>query len=83
MPNCGGSSDAVRKGAFDAALLDLRLGQETAAPVAEALDDSGHPFLFYTGQAEDDPDLQQWIGKRVIMKPADPRVLVSALAAVM
>src|ERR1700735_1459246 len=39
----------ARTGAFDAALLDVRLGDRASYPVAEALTARGIPFAFVTG----------------------------------
>ena len=41
--------DAVGKGDFDIAILDVNLNGETTAPVAEALAARGLPFVFATG----------------------------------
>ena len=39
-------------GALDAAVVDLSLGAESGAPIAEALASRGVPFVYATGQAE-------------------------------
>jgi DNA-binding response OmpR family regulator len=66
---------------ISAAVLDVRIGRDTVAPVARRLSVRGIPFLFYTGQVHTDPIWQEWPQARVIAKPADPRVLVAAVAA--
>jgi DNA-binding response OmpR family regulator len=66
-----------------AAILDVRIGRDTVAPVARCLSNRGIPFLFYTGQVGTDPIWQEWPAARVISKPAHPRVLVSAVAALL
>ena len=44
----------VRDGSFDAALLDVNLRDgETSWPVADALSDSGRPFVIATGGGND------------------------------
>jgi CheY-like chemotaxis protein len=43
---------AVKRGGFDAAMLDVNLAGEKAYPVAEALAASGIPFIFSTGYGE-------------------------------
>ena len=65
---------------FAAALLDVRLGRETIAPVARKLTELGTPFAFYTGQATHEAILSQWPGARIVSKPASPVVLVNAIA---
>jgi|SRR5262249_30357873 CheY-like chemotaxis protein len=44
--------DAVRNAAFDVAILDVNLNGQTIAPVAEALDARGMPFVFATGYGD-------------------------------
>jgi len=74
---------AVEKGGLDAAILDLRLGQESATPVARALAARGIPFMFYTGQVGDDPDLREWPRRQVLSKPAQAATIVAAVAALL
>jgi len=40
------------EGRLDAAVVDLTLGAESGAPIAEALAARGVPFVYATGQAE-------------------------------
>ncbi|HEX5421390.1 MAG TPA: response regulator [Gammaproteobacteria bacterium] len=61
------------------ALLDVRLGNDTVAPVARALTEHGTPFVFYTGQVDTDPILAEWPDCRVVSKPAAPHTIVTAL----
>ena len=72
--------ETVEKGEFDVAILDLRLGRESATPVARALAAEGVPFMFYTGEMRDDPDLRQWPRRQVLSKPAQAEVIVAAVA---
>jgi DNA-binding response OmpR family regulator len=65
---------------FAAALLDVRLGRNTIAPVARKLTELGRPFAFYTGQVMHEATLSQWPGARIVSKPASPVVLVNAVA---
>ena len=62
------------------AILDVRVGRETIAPVARQLTDHGTPFIFYTGQVENDPDLAEWTGCRILSKPARASAIVAAVA---
>jgi DNA-binding response OmpR family regulator len=66
-----------------AAILDVRVGRETIAPVARQLADCGTPFIFYTGQVENDPQLAEWAGYTVLSKPARASAIVGALAEVL
>jgi DNA-binding response OmpR family regulator len=63
-----------------AAILDVRVGRETIAPVARQLASRGTPFIFYTGQVESDPELAEWTGHRVLSKPARAGAIVAAIA---
>ena len=67
-------------GALDAAILDVRIGGKSVAPVARGLAARGLPFLFYTGQVETDPIRQEWPECRIVAKPARAPVLVNAVA---
>jgi len=72
----------IRADRIDAALLDIRLGHESIAPVAQALHERGVPFLFYTGQTAIDPLCLKWPDSRIIQKPAPGWAIVSAIAQV-
>ena len=62
------------------AILDIRLGKDTIAPVARQLTRRGIPFVFYTGQVETDPIRAEWPDCRIVPKPAQPRTIVAAMA---
>ena len=64
---------------LSAAILDIRLGSETVAPVARLLADHHVPFVFYTGQSKSDPTSAEWPDCRVIAKPAHPNTIVKAV----
>jgi len=74
---------AVRNGDVAVAILDVRVGRETTAPVARQLTSRGTPFIFYTGQVENDPQLAEWAGHTVVSKPARASVIVGALAEIL
>jgi len=61
-------------------VLDVRLRDETIAPVARLLSKHGTPFVFYTGQIGKDPAVTEWPGSRIVAKPAPERALVAAVA---
>lgn len=64
-----------------AAILDFRLGCETAEPVARQLSSRGIPFVFYTGQLEAEPLLRlEWPGCKILRKPSRPQAIVDAVA---
>jgi DNA-binding response OmpR family regulator len=80
---CATLEDALRSldaDSFAAAILDVRLGRETIAPVAHRLADLGTPFIFYTGHVATEWHLTQWPHVRIVSKPAPPAVLVNAVA---
>ena len=62
------------------AILDVRLGDDTVAPVARGLSRRNIPFVFYTGQGSSDPFWQEWPASKVIPKPSRPRSVVAAIA---
>ncbi|MGH6955593.1 MAG: response regulator [Caulobacteraceae bacterium] len=66
---------------ISAALLDVRLGRQTVAPLARALEMRGIPFIFYTGQGEADDVRREWPAALFIAKPAPARSLVAAVQA--
>jgi hypothetical protein len=65
------------------ALLDVRLGNESAAPVARELTRRGTPFLFYTGQVGVDGMLDEWPKSKIIPKPAQPNTIVAAITGLL
>ena len=71
---------AVEKNGVAAAILDVRIGRTTIAPVARQLAKRGTPFLFYTGQVENDPALAELSDHVVLSKPARPATIVAAVA---
>jgi DNA-binding response OmpR family regulator len=68
---------------FAAAILDVRIGRDTIAPVARRLTDLGTPFLFYTGQVLSEATIAQWPQIRIISKPALAAVLVDAMSEIL
>jgi len=80
---CRTVEDALRVSENDgisAAVLDVRIGADSIAPVARKLAARGKPFLFYTGQLGNDPIVTEWPNCKTISKPALPQVIVNAVA---
>src|SRR5262245_36482030 len=80
---CGGVADALAalaQGNVMGAILDIRLGSETVAPVARELTKSGTPFVFYSGQLDTGPILAEWPSCRILTKPALPMTIVAVVA---
>ena len=73
---------AAEQESLDGAVLDWRLGGETAAPVARRLARLKIPFIFYTAQSGT-ADFREWPQSIVVSKPARPREIVAALRNVM
>jgi len=63
-----------------AAILDVRIGRESAEPVARKLARLGIPFFFYTGQLATDRFMSEWPNRPVLSKPARSQVIVKTLA---
>ena len=70
----------AEKEEISAAILDVRIGAESIAPVARKLAARGTPFVFYTGQLGNDPMMEEWPGCRTLSKPALPQMIVNAVA---
>ena len=68
-----------RDASIDAAVLDIRLRDQSIAPVARRLGERSVPFVFYSGQNHWDPIHQEWPDNKVTQKPAPARTIVSAL----
>jgi DNA-binding NtrC family response regulator len=83
IAGCRTVKDALalaEKNALAAAVLDIRLGRETIAPVARELARRGIPFVFYSGQVNTDAVRAEWPDRRLVPKPAQPRAIVNAVA---
>jgi DNA-binding response OmpR family regulator len=66
-----------------AAILDIRLGRESVAPVARRLTERGVPFFFYSGQVDIDAIRAEWPHRKIVTKPARPRTIVNAIVEIM
>lgn len=74
---------AAEKGAFDVAILDVRLGSEECFPAAERLQAAGVPIVFHSGHAERLDLFAAFPQATLCKKPAAPeRLLEAALSAV-
>jgi DNA-binding NtrC family response regulator len=73
--------DVAERESIDVAILDVRLGPHTVAPVAQLLQRRGIPFVFYTGQTGIDPILAEWPNAVILPKPSDPDGIIRALAS--
>ena len=72
----------AEKEKLSAAMLDLRLGRDSASPVAQILRERHIPFLFYTGQPVGDPVRRAWPQSTTLSKPASGDEIVRAVADV-
>ena len=83
MGPCHTLADAVKEASvtrISAAVLDLKLGRVSIAPVARALSARSLPFIFYSGQAANDPIHAEWPDARIFSKPSPSGELIDALA---
>ena len=64
---------------FDVAILDLKLEQESSAPIAERLTSAGVPFIFLTGAPTDIALARQFGSAPIVGKPFDTATLMTAL----
>lgn len=69
----------LEKRAFDIALVDINLGDETAYPFAEALETAGVPYIFVTGYdiAAIKPNFRH---RPMLEKPFSPDALAKLVA---
>jgi DNA-binding response OmpR family regulator len=74
---------AVGEHPLVAAILDIRIGRETIAPVARELAGRGIPFVFYTAQVETDVIRTEWPECGIVSKPAQPQSIVRAVASLL
>ena len=82
-PNIKSALAKVGSSDIDVALLDIRIGRESIAPVARELKKTGTPFVFYSGQVENDPVRDEFPTMKILPKPAAARVIVAEVAALM
>jgi len=73
------ASDLVERGGFDIAVLDIRLGSASIAPVAESVAADGVPIVFLTGYSEADILPESLRGYPRLSKPCDPAMLAATL----
>jgi DNA-binding response OmpR family regulator len=71
---------AAQQDGITAAVLDVRIGRDTIAPVARQLARRGTPFMFYTGQLGSDAAIAEWPNRTVVAKPAPAHTIVAAVA---
>ena len=67
---------------LSAAVLDVQVGAEFVAPVAQQLADRGIPIVFYTGQVGTDRALE-WPKSKTVFKPAQPQTIIRAVTELM
>jgi DNA-binding response OmpR family regulator len=80
---CTTLSDAekvARSETIDAAVLDIRLGEETTDCIVQELTQRGIPFVFYSGQSLSNMTGRWTNPPRVLVKPVPQLVLVEAVA---
>ena len=68
VPSVDKAVRLVEKAGFDAAVLDVNLGQENSFPIARLLQAQGIPFLFSTGYNSADIPAE-WRHVTATMKP--------------
>jgi ActR/RegA family two-component response regulator len=68
---------------FDAAVIDVRIGTDSIAPIARQLVSRGTPFVFYTGQPRNDRIMAECLNCQILSKPAQSDVIINTLAGLM
>ena len=79
VPNVSSALREIADGPLSAALLDVQLGRQSVADVADALAVRGIPFLFYSGHELPDELRARYPDKQVLLKPVAPHVIVEAV----
>lgn len=82
-PSVSSALDSIATAAFDVALLDVNLGNETSEAIALTLRERGTPFVMTTGFGDYISDIAAYAGAPVLTKPYAPAALARALAQVM
>jgi DNA-binding response OmpR family regulator len=78
---CSEALQAVADAPFDLAVLDFKLGRETALPIAERLIAAATPFIFLTGATAEAAFAQErYKDILVVAKPFDGATLLAALS---
>ncbi|MBE0531752.1 MAG: response regulator [Rhodospirillales bacterium] len=72
----------VETGACDAAILDTNLSGVSAAPIAQALESRGVPFLVLTGYSRNQL-VEAFSGALHVQKPCRPERLIAALRSIL
>jgi DNA-binding response OmpR family regulator len=65
------------------AVLDIRLGDETVASVADTLHRRGIPIIFHTGHGAAAHLNSRWPGSRVLVKPTKEEELLREIVSVL
>lgn len=73
------ASALVAHGGFDVAILDIRLGSASVAPIAMRIAELGVPLVFLTGYGETDILPASLRDAPRLSKPCDPGELISLL----
>jgi len=64
-------------GGIDGAVIDVRLQDRDVTPVALRLIEKGVPFVIHSGYALPDDLAAMYLEPRVVMKPADPEMVMN------
>jgi CheY-like chemotaxis protein len=72
---------AIERGLPDFAILDVKLGTETTAPIAHALSERGVPFFFVSGYSDLAAFPEPFRNMPLVRKPIAAAELVVALVA--
>lgn len=67
----------LESGGIDGAVIDVRLQDRDVTPVALRLIEKGVPFVIHSGYALPDDLSAMYLEPRVVMKPADPELVMN------
>jgi DNA-binding NtrC family response regulator len=78
--NLDDALQAIEDHELSMAIVDIRLGKESAEPVCDRLHDLGVPFVIHTGY--DDPNaFLRWTYVPILSKPVPREVLIETVIA--
>ncbi len=73
----------LSENSYEFSLLDVNLGDETSDKIADALQETGIPFVFATGYGEMAPINDRYPNVPIIQKPYDANGLAKAISKVL
>ena len=71
--------EAIRRGEYDGAILDIMLGDDEVYPAAHVLEAKQVPFVFHSGHGVQNELRESFPDRPLCRKPCDPHELLGQL----